>query len=228
MRNLWLIALLYSVWPTAAAHADPSLSLPEISLGSNPYTSIVGQAPYGEVDELVEIPDGHDFIITMVNVNNGGFELRRDGVVVLADPIIQRAYIGSGWAKIRIEGGAVLSIRGPDSDGADYYLQGYLAQAGGPDRFVSGRTPGGGTHVVWTSDPDRDFIARTIQIYNSWCNYSLDGVPISFGSFPFTASSGLEMGRATFVVPAGSSLSLTHGMDGEACNYFIEGAYLQP
>jgi hypothetical protein len=37
-----------------------------------------------------------------------------------------------------------------------------------------------------------------------------------------------DLGRGTLVVPPGKSLSLTHGMAGEPCEYFLAGTYIQP
>ena len=58
----------------------------------------------------------------------------------------------------------------------------------------------------------------------------MDGVAMSSGSFPFdtTSNNSLGQGRGMLVVAAGSTLSLTHGMEGEPCTYLIEGQYIQP
>ena len=231
-RLLFAMTLLNGLWFGSNAQAKPTMGLPEVSIGENPYRSIVGafESEAGTKDLLI-IPAGQDFIITAYLEEGGDLEVLRDSDVILQKPPIYRNYLEDGGARLRVEGGATLRIRRTDSWGnSRYYIQGFLVQAGGPDRFVSGRTPGGGTHTVWTAEADRDFIARTMIVTTSWCNYSLDGTPISFDSFPFdrTGASVMGMGRGTFVIPAGSSLTLTHGMAGEPCEYFIEGAYIQP
>lgn len=230
MFSHWLFVALNLCLNTVQAHPQPALGLPTVSMGSNPYQSFVGNASHSAEETLLVVPADQDFILTMVELNDGGVELRRDGVAVLFDPMIRSEYLGSGMARLRIPGGATISIRGPSSAAGAYYVQGFLTEQGGPNRYASGRTPGGGTHVVWTTDADRDFIVRTMLVFTSWCNFSLDGEPISYGAFPFAGGiqSGLEKGRGTFVLPKGSVLSLTHGMEGEACDYFMEGTYIHP
>jgi hypothetical protein len=229
---LFAMILLFGPWQGSNAQAKPAMGLPEVSLGANPYRSIVGafETEAGTKDLLV-IPAGQDFIITAYVEQGGDLEVLRDSVVILQKPPIYRTYLEDGGARLRVEGGATLSIRRTGSWGnSPYYIQGFLVQAGGPDRFFSGRTPGGGTHTVWTAEAGRDFIARTMIVGTSHCEFALDGTPVSFSSFPFdrTGASVMGMGRGTFVIPAGSSLTLTHGMAGEPCEYFIEGAYIQP
>ena len=197
-------------------------------MGSNPYQSFVGNASHSAEETLLVVPADQDFILTMVELNDGGVELRRDGVAVF-DPMIRSDYLGSGMAGLRIPGGATISIRGPSSAAGAYYVQGFLTEQVGQSLCFRS-DPWGGTHVVWTTDADRDFIVRTMLVFTSWCNFSLDGEPISYGAFPFAGGiqSGLEKGRGTFVLPKGSVLSLTHGMEGEACDYFMEGTYIHP
>jgi hypothetical protein len=161
----------------------------------------------------------------------GDLEVLRDDAVILQKPPIYRTYLDQGDARLRVEGSATLRIRRTDSwSNSSYYIQGFLVQSGGPERFFSGRTAGGGTHTVWTAEAGRDFIARTMIVTTSWCDFELDGTPVSFDAFPFDriGNSVLGKGRGTFVIPAGSTLTLTHGMAGEPCEYFIEGAYIQP
>ena len=63
---------------------------------------------------------------------------------------VNKALTGSadrwiGVARLRVEGGATLSVQRSGASGTAYdNLQGYLVQEGGPERFVSGSTPGGG------------------------------------------------------------------------------------
>ena len=84
--------------------------------------------------------------------------------------------------------------------------------------------------MIWTSDLDRDFIVRTLLLTTSDCNFSLDGVPISYGGFPFdaTTNNAVGMGQGSLVVPAGKSLSVHRtAFEGEPCDYFLEGQYVQ-
>ncbi len=180
----------------------------------------------------MEIPQGQAFIITMIYVSNyEDIEVFRDGEPLLTTPMIYHDYTRTGQARLRVEGGATLSVGRSSTWGTEqYYLQGYLAQPGGPERFVHDTTPGGGTHTVWTAEADRDFVVRTMMVDTSWCNFALDGVAVSVSSFPFSGGifTGLGVGLGTFVIPAGSELTLTHGLPDDSCTYFIEGTYIQP
>ncbi len=213
------------------AGAEPTMSLPEVSYGSNPYRSFAGKFTGPGTHELLVIPDGQDFIITMYDPNSS-YQLRvyrNDEVILERSSSLYRSYLKDGLAKLRVEGGATLSIQRDETwSEAIYYLQGYLTQPGGPERFVSGTTPGGGTHTVFSAEEDRVFIVQTLKVGTSHCEFALDGAPISFGSFPFSSTNAFDIGRGTLVVPPGKSLSLTHGMAGEACEYFLAGAYIQP
>jgi hypothetical protein len=226
-----LIALLSTMTP-AWGHPSPGPALPAVSLGVNPYKSVFGEfVDEGGTHELVVIPEGQDFIITAFRETGGDLEVLRDDEVILLKPPFVREYLAAGNAKLRVAGGATIRVRRTDTwSRSTYYLQGYFVAAGSLHRFVSAHTPGGGTHAIWTSEPDRDFLVRTLITTTSWCETSLDGGPISSGSFPFDTMSNnaLGQGRGMLVVPKGSTLSMTHGMAGEPCSYFIEGQYLQP
>ena len=230
-RRLLLSIVCLGGFATDTAHGTPTFSLPAISHGSNPFKSFVGEFTIPGTETLLEIPEGQDFIITMMYNESENLQVYRDGVAILTLPMLYKSYGQSGLAKWRVEGGATLSIRREASWGSShYYLQGYLAESGSPHRFVHSTTPGGGTHTVWTAEADRDFIIRTMIVGTSWCEFEQDGVPISYGSFPFSGgtSTAFGQGRGTLVLHAGQSLTLTHGMDGEPCDYFIEGSYVQP
>ena len=230
LRLLLSVVCLFA-FSTNAAHGTPTLSLPKISHGSNPYRSFVGEFTAPGTETLLEIPEGQDFIITMMYNESENLQIYRDDVAILTLPMLYKSYGQSGMAKWPVEGGATLSLRREASWGSShYYMQGYLTESGSPHRFVHSRTPGGGTHTVWTAEADRDFIVRAMIVGTSWCNFEQDGVPISFNSFPFSGgtSTAFGKGRGALVLQAGQSLTLTHGMDGEACDYFIEGTYVQP
>jgi hypothetical protein len=225
------IAILSAIAP-AWAHSPSVPMLPAVSLGSNPHESVFGEFyAVGGTRDLIVIPEGQDFIITAFRETGGDLELLRDGEVILLNPPYYREYVAAGNAKLRVAGDATIQVRRTGAWlGSPYYLQGYFVAAGSPHRFVSAHTPGGGTHIIWTSDSDRDFLVRTLLTTTSWCEVSLDGVAMSSGGFPFDTMSNnsLGQGRGMLVVAAGSTLSLTHGMEGEPCTYFIEGEYLQP
>ena len=219
-------------WP-AEVLAGPMMGLPTVSLGSNPHRSFMGElGSPSDAASLMDIPEGQDFIITAYNVQGSeDIQVYRDGEAVLTLPMMYHTYTRTGEARLRVEGGATLSVQRSGASGtAYYYLQGYLVQEGGPERFVSGSTPGGGTHTVWTTEEDRDFIVRTMIVGTSWCNFARDGVDVSSGSFPFSGGpdTAFGNGKGALVLPAGSTLTLTHGMEGEACEYFIEGRYVEP
>jgi hypothetical protein len=223
-----LLSMMTPVW----AHTPPGPALPAVSLGVNPHKSVFGEfVDEGGLRDVLVIPEGQDFIITAFRETGGDLELLRDDEVILLNPPYYREYVAAGNAKLRVAGGATIRVRRLGSwVRSPYYLQGYFVAAGSPHRFVSAHTPGGGTHTIWASDPDRDFLVRTLFTTTSWCEVSLDGVPISSSGFPFDtmANNSLGQGRGMLVVRAGSSLSLTHGMEGEPCTYLIEGQYLQP
>lgn len=225
------IVLLSTVAP-GWAHTPPDAGLPAVSLGANPYRSVFGEfVDEAGTRDLLVIPEDQDFIITSFRETGGDLEVLRNAEVILFKPPIVREHLAAGNAKLRVAGGATIRVRRTDTwSRSPYYMQGYFVAAGSPHRFVSAHTPGGGTHSIWTSDPDRDFLVRTLITTTSWCESSLDGVPISSGSFPFDTMSNnaVSQGRGMLVVPKGSTLSMTHGMAGEPCSYFIEGQYLQP
>jgi hypothetical protein len=236
MRGTMDLRRLLQVVPFALvlggpAEAEPTMSLPEVSHGSNPYRSYAGKFTGAGTHELLLIPEGQDFIITMYDPN-GSYELgvyRNDEVILQRSTSLYRNYLKEGLAKLRVEGGATLSIQRVATWSTNsYYLQGYLTQTGGPERFVSSITPGGGTHTVFTADMGRVFIVQTLKVGTSWCEFALDGSPFSFDSFPFSSANAFDSGRGALVVPPGKSLSLTHGMAGEPCEYFLAGTYIQP
>jgi len=225
-----LIAFLATTEPVVA-HPTPELALPSVSVGTNPYRSAFGEfVDEAGTRDVISIPEGQDFIITSYRETGGDLELLRNDEVLIDDYSF-RAYLSGGRAKLRVEGGATIRVRRTDSwSRSPYYIQGYFVASGGPHRFVSGRTPEGGTHPIWTADDGgRDFLVRTLVTTTSWCDVRLDGVSVSSDSFPFDTmgNNAISNGRGMMVVPAGSTLDMTHGMPGEACSYFIEGQYIE-
>jgi hypothetical protein len=229
MLNAALFA--FALLASPPAQAEPSPGLPDVSLGSNPYRSVSGVfLSVSGTRDLVDIPEGQDFIITAYR-EGGDLAVLRGDTVILPSPPFYRTYVEEGLARMRVEGGATLRIRRTDTwSHSVYYLQGYFVKSGGPDRFVAGETPGGGSHPIWTSEPDRDFIVRTLFVTTSACDFHLDGVSVSHGSFPFdhVGSKALGKGLGAFVISAGSTLTVAHSTPGEPCEYFIEGHYVQP
>ena len=65
LRLLLSVVCLFA-FSTNAAHGTPTLSLPKISHGSNPYRSFVGEFTAPGTETLLAIPEGQDFIITMM------------------------------------------------------------------------------------------------------------------------------------------------------------------
>ena len=231
MLGISLLCLGFSGF--ALAHESATLSLPAVGRDSNPYRSVFGlfEETNGTRD-LLTIPTGQDFIITAYRELGGDLEILRDDEVILGvPPSVYRVYAAGGHARLRVEGGATIRVRRYDSwSNSPYYLQGYFVASGGPHRFVSSSSASGASHVIWTSDLDRDFIVRTLLLDTSDCNFSLDGVPISHGGFPFetTGNNAVGMGRGSLVVPAGKSLSVHRtAFEGESCDYFLEGQYVE-
>ncbi len=217
----------------ASAHETATLPLPAVGTEGNPYKSVFGlfEESNGTRD-LLPIPAGQDFIITAYRELGGDLEILRDDEVILGiPPSVYRDYAARGDARLRVEGGSTIKVRRLASWGnSPYYLQGYFVASGGPHRFVSNRTPSGASHVIWTSDSDRDFLVRTLLLTTSDCNFDLDGVPISYGGFPYDSSinNAVGMGRGSLVVPAGKSLSVFRTSSApEGCDYFLEGQYVR-
>ena len=228
MYRLLMSIILFIGAPAVAA---PIVATPEVSHGSNPYRNYVGRFDGSGTETLLTIPDNQDFIITIFYTPSDDLYVLRGDEEILGLPAMYKTYLRTGHARLRVPGGATLSLRRDATwSTSNYYLQGYLVETGGPERFVHGRTPGGGTHVVWTSETGWDFIARSMILSTSACDFFIDGTPITYGSFPYDGGmeSGLAMGRGSLVIPAGSSLSLAHSSAGEACEYFIEGTYIRP
>lgn len=241
----WLMAWLCF---SAGAVAHPTTGLPAVSTGSNPNRSMGGEFfSIGGVD-LMTVPDGQEFIITMVRSSETGtpigtsstygVSLLSDGVVVLTDHAIgpnSRTSIAQGDGTLRINPGAALRIESgiPGTD-VQYYIEGHLVETGSPYRSEMGITPldTHGVQTIFTADADRDFIVHTLAVKpysTSLCDvYLNDGLLI--GTHTDTVKYGDErplwMGKGSLVVPAGGRLQLrTYGYK---ASYYLDGEYINP
>ena len=231
-----LIALLATTEP-AVALPIPGSALPAVSTGSNPYRYVFGEFSGSELQrDVLVVPADQDFIVTAFAYNSSGVSLLRDGEVVLdwEELGLAKHHLSSGSAKLRFAGGSTIQVRRKNTDYYyPYFVQGYFVASGSPHRFQHGRTGGGGPRDIWTAASDsRDFMVRSLLTDTGWCDFSLDGTRISHSSWPFGGPGTREAfaaGRGMLVIPAGSTLSVEHGMGGdESCAYYLEGEYIQP
>jgi hypothetical protein len=233
------IVVLACVFADGPVLAGPALGLPEVSLGSSPYRSFGAYVDSGATETVLTVPEGQDFIVTMVKSEHELFEVLHGSSVILTGRMLERSCgvsIALGRARLRIEEGTTLSVRVPTGwfDGGTYFVQGYFVQAGSPYRYASGSTPSTTPATVFTADPDRDFLVRTIGIQSYSCDVYIDGSKVIPGQSwalmdPAGRSSfgGFAMGMGALVLPAGSALQLA-ARDGVICQYYIDGEYLIP
>ena len=234
-----LIAFLATTEP-AMAHPATGPTLPAVSAGANPFRSYVGGFVDGEGGsrEVISIPADQDFILTALRIDGDASDIEvLHGAESIMEDFhhgVRKSYLGSGDAKLRLAGGAALTLNRTTTHGElKYYLQGYFVAGDSPHRFKMARTAPGGRMPIWTADEDdRDFLIRTLNVGTSSCRFYVDGVQLSPNSFPFDGSATHDLfsrGRGAFVLSAGSTLSVEHSMGpAETCDYFIEGQYIRP
>lgn len=223
------------------AHSGPSMDLPEISLGSSPYRSFSDNVVYGTTEDVLTVPEGQEFIVTMFKGQTSSFELLQGSTVILRGRAVDQksSYsIALGRGHLRIEEGATLSVRFISTGSGHYYLQGYFVHAGSPYRATNGTSSATSPATVFTADEDRDFLARTIALNTYSCDVYVDGSMAlpgqSYATFdlgPHYGSSmsggGFSEGLGGLVLPAGSQLQIG-ARDGVTCDYYIDGEYLSP
>jgi len=223
------------------ALAGPSMSLPEVSLGSNPYRSFSGHVAPGVTSDVLTVPTGQEFIVTMFKAEHSSFEMLQDSTVILSGRALDQksSYsIAVGRGLLRIEEGATLSLRYVSSGGSHYFLQGYFVHAGSPYRATNGRSAATSPATVFTADEGRDFLVRTIGLSTYSCDVYMDGSMAiagnSFAAFDLgphygTSMSGgaFAMGLGAMVLPEDSQLQIV-ARDGVTCDYYIDGEYIKP
>lgn len=225
-----LCSVLFSMAALVAtpALAGPTMGLPEVSTGANPYRSFGGSV-VGEstIHPLVSVPEGQEFIVTMVNVQYGTRFILQDSTVIVGGFITGRGMdtaIAQGRGRLRIEEGTTLSIQG---DGT-YFVQGYFVQAGSPYRSFFGVTSGEGLETIFTADADRDFIARSVMVKHLHCDFYIDdALHIDTNNYA-TLYGGFAQGFGAVVVPAESRFQIDTDSATTPCEYYIEGEYVTP
>jgi hypothetical protein len=242
-------------WVNASwAHTPGGLTLPSVSTGSAPFKSFSGLACTDPTD-LFTVPAGQEFIITLVSSTaNGsssvvgdwdtGTRLLKDGEVLLAGSVFSRTMsvsISTGNGRLPVEAGAKLSIHTTASSGCgEYYVQGYLSEAGSPYRAYFGNSV---ERTVMSVETGKSFLVRTIALSTrespGHCHVWVDGVRVIHGETFLVHDRGSYDGGNPGPVPLGhGALLLTSGQslevgpeDAEAstqCDYYIEGEYITP
>jgi len=250
----FLLVLLAACLGAAWAHTPGGLTLPSVSTGSAPYKSFNGTACPAPTD-LLTVPAGHEFIITMVGSTaqgyasvagdwDGGTQLLKDGEVLLAGSAFNRAMsvsISTGNGRLPVEAGARLSIQTTESSGCgEYYVQGYLAEAGSPYRAYFGSSV---DRTVMTVDAGRSFLVRTIALSTRespwYCHVWVDGERVIHGetflvhdrgSYDMGNPGPFPLGKGAMLLTAGQSLQIgpEDPTASTQCDYYIEGEYIRP
>lgn len=177
----WFWVITLSLVCSQTADAKPSLSFPEVSLGTNPYRAYGGTFSEPGTQTILTVPTGQEFIVTMVRtslrgaptdslgeVSPYGFQVKVDGSVAVQGGMLGTegiVTISSGKGKLMVPSSSTLSITylGGTSFEQGYYLQGYFVQEGSKYRSTYGVTPTAtGLHTIYSVDADRDFLVRTL------------------------------------------------------------------
>ncbi len=245
LQKWGVFCLVFFMGPVALAH--PSVGLPEVSYASNPYRVFGGEAASGD-KPIFTVPEGQEFIITMVRstVNGSsllhsggsaesGVELLSNSEVILTNHAIgsnSRVSIAQGDGTVPVPPGAVLSIRNHDSTPVAYYIQGFLVEAGSRYRSFMGVAPCCGVQVAMTADTDRDFLVKTLAVRAAGGEgidvYLDDSLLIerNTNSHHYGDDRPFWSGKGMLRVPAGSSLQL-RTVSGYV-SYYIDGEYIRP
>ncbi len=252
--RLALAVLMMGGVNRAWAHGPGELALPSVSTGTAPYKSFHGTA-CATPTALYTVPDGQEFIITMVGSTahgsasvagdwDSGTQLLKDGELVLAGTAFSRGMsvsISTGNGRLPVEAGAQLSIQTTPSSGCgNYFLQGYLSEAGGPHRAYFGNSV---DRTVMTVDAGKSFLVRTISLStreSPWhCHVWVDGTRVidgetflvhDRGGYDGGNPSPFPMGKGTLLLTAGQVLQIGPDDPGAPtqCDYYIEGEYITP
>ena len=240
------VGILLMVSAPVIAHPGPDAS--EISLGSNPLRSFGGSVTGGSSQPVYTVPDGQEFIVTMVATSTAGVSAARDVIhgfdflenaeVVLSGYVLSSLRQGSiarGNGRLRIRAGSTLYARLQGPGTGDFYLQGFLVAAGSPYRSLNGTTETLNTTVM-TAEPDLDFVVRTVLTdcpsTGGAASVLVDGAVVVPDSTDLTILSHWHLRQSPFVtgegqlvVPAGKTLGLRAT---PPCDYYIDGEYVTP
>ena len=229
--------------------AHPGPTLPEVSVGENPYRSFGGTvAGGGTPTPIFTVPADQELIVTLIATSTAGissarsvvhgFEFLADSEAVLSGYVLsgrKKVSIGRGDGRLRVPPGATLfaKLHGPGS--GDYYVQGFLVAEGGPYRSYNGTTAAMNTTIM-TAESDRDFIVRTVvtdcpstggaaSILVNGITVVPDSTDLTILDHSGTFEGPFTQGRGALVVPAGQSLGLYAS---PPCDYYIDGEYVTP
>lgn len=236
--RLLLALMAFSLCMVCDARADPVLTLPEVSLGTSPLLSFHGELAEHESAALITVPADQEFIITAVQLGNVVFQILQDDVVVLDRAQLYFEYMKKGISRIVIQGGTTLSIKYAIHDSTPthrYFVQGYLAAAGGPHRFASGETSSTTPVTIFDNDTDRTFVVRSLINTSMFCPVYVDGEVVvpgrNFGTYESAGQqdAAFTNRRGGLILDAGSVLELGAQPGSEAtCKYLMEGEYITP
>ena len=230
VRNWWLcVGLLWS----SAVMAGPTLSHPDVSLGSNPIRSFSGKMASGETATLMEIPAGQDLVVTTFMARSSTFQLKRNEEVVEERWLsLAGKMFYYGFSRIVVPGGGTLRLTNTDSSGErSFRLEGFLIEAGGPYRTFGGEIAA--ATEVFENDTEQTFVVRAIHLSNTQCSVSLNDenvfrpTDLMLGGHTNNAYSER---RGALLVPEGARLGVSPRPEVgvNTCEYYIEGDFVQP
>ncbi len=244
--NTMLLGLLLMAPVSVQAHPGPGL--PEVSAGENPRRNFGGTVSGGSSEAVYTVPEGQEFIVTMVATSTAGvsparevihgFDFLENTEVVLSGYVLsplRQASIARGDGRLRIRSGSTLYARLEGPGLGDYYVQGFLVAAGGPYRSRNGTTAALDATLM-TADSDRDFVGRTVVTdcpsTGGAASVVVDGSVVVPDSTDLTIlshwsvrHSPFVIGKGELVVPAGQTLGLRAI---PPCDYYIDGEYVTP
>jgi hypothetical protein len=243
--------------PGMDANGAPELVLPEVSSGAVPYKSFSGELCETPT-ELLTVPEGQDFLVTMVVTSTDGYGSRfgdwadHHGAMLLQDGVIRLSGhaignkstlpVASGTGRLPVTAGSTLSIKAVASSSCySFYLQGYFIAADSPYRSFYGNSALG--RDVLTVESGKKFLVRTIALSSresvGHCHVWVDGVQTVHGDTWATAdrnysgagrAGGFADGKGTMVISEGMTLQVGPDDPSEEtqCDYYIEGEYITP
>jgi hypothetical protein len=252
-----LTAMMLCWLPGLDANGAPGLVLPEVSAGTLPYRSFSGDLCETPT-ELLTVPEGQDFLVTMVVTSTDGHTSRygdwsdhhgamllQDGVIRLSGHAIGRKStlpVASGTGRLSVTSGSTLSIKAVEAGSCySFYLQGYFIAEGSPYRSFFGNSALG--RDVLTVASGKQFLVRTIALSSresiGHCHVWIDGVRTIHGDTWATADRNYwGSGRAGGFADGKGSMVLTEGMTLQVgpddasvesqCDYYVAGEYIIP
>lgn len=230
VRNWWLcVCLLWS----SSVMAGPTLSHPDVSLGSNPIQNFSGGISVGETATLLAVPAGQEFVITSFLQYGEALYLKKNDETAVWWWALGRAYFSTGLSRVRFESGSVLSVGNDGREGPDkksYYIEGYLTAEGSPYRHWTGDISGATPVEVFTNDESDPFVIRTILLgdWNCAVYHNDDMVlqPLMIDNNE-RSNDGFTHRRGNMLIPPGLTVKIA-APTGAGCEYYVEGEYVRP